>query len=318
MSIKLAVVMDPIEQIKFQSDTSFHFMLKAQKRGWQVFYLRQEDVFLKDQEVFAKLTTVKLFEQEKDFVEKSSVQVVKLAEMDIIMMRTDPPVNQQYIYTTYLLELVEKKGVLVVNRPQSLRDFNEKLVISLFPELTAPTMVSSQMDVIEQFIAEQKEVVVKPLDGLGGKNVFLLKKDDVNTDALLEMMTQRQTMPIMVQRYLPEVKEGDKRIFIVNGEPLPKMVVRVPQSGEIRSNIAAGGRGVVADITQKERKLCQCLAPFLRENGLFFVGIDMIGDYLSEINITSPTTLRMLEQMEPACQFTELILDKLQAKCHPG
>jgi glutathione synthase len=217
--------------------------------------------------------------------------------MDIILMRQDPPFNNEYLYVTYLLEKVEKQGVLVANRPESVRDSNEKLFATDFPQCGAPTLVSGRAELIRNFLAEQGDIVLKPLDEMGGSNIFRLGTGDANISVIIEVLTRQGRTPVMAQRFIPEISEGDKRILMIDGEPVPWALARVPGEGEFRGNLAAGGSGRGVELTDRDRWICEQVAPTLRETGLWFVGLDVIGDYLTEINVTSPTCVRELDEL---------------------
>ncbi len=296
MAISLGVVMDPIESIKPQKDTTFAMMLEAQRRGWAIFIMEQKDIWLRDGEVWADVSPVVLKDDAKAWFKKNNSQARPMAEFDIILMRKDPPFDTEYIYTTYLLELVEATGVLVVNKPQSLRDANEKLFAAWFPQCTPPTLVTRSSAKIKAFIEEHDEVVLKPLHGMGGGSIFKVHKKDPNINVIIETLTQNQSNYIMVQQFLAQIKNGDKRIIMIQGEPVPYALTRIPAEGEIRGNLAAGGRGVGVELNDQDRWICAEIGPSLKAKGLAFVGIDVIGEYLTEINVTSPTCVREIDK----------------------
>lgn len=296
MSIQLGVLMDPIESITPKKDTSFAIMLEAQARGWDVFVMEQKDLWLTGGEVFAQVSSVNLKDNSDDWFEKKQTKVINLSELDIILMRKDPPFDTEYIYTTYLLELVEAAGTKVFNKPQSLRDANEKLFASWFPQCTPPSLVTRNADKLREFILEYGEAVLKPLHGMGGGSIFKLHDNDPNINVVIETLTHDGQSFIMAQQFLLEIKNGDKRIIMINGEPVPYALARMPAKGEIRCNLAAGGEGVGVELTDRDRWICEEVGPTLKAKGLVLVGLDVIGDYLTEINVTSPTCIREIDR----------------------
>lgn len=296
MQIKLGIVMDPIEHIKPYKDSSFAMLLEAQRRGYELFYMQPQDIYVQNAEPFAITSELKVWDRnDGQYYGFGASKATPLAELDIILIRQDPPFNNDYLYSTHMLELAEAQGVLVVNKPQSLRDANEKLFANWFPQCTPPTLVSAQADLLKTFVAEQQDTIFKPLDAMGGASIFRVKQGDPNLSVIIEIMTDHGQHHIMAQRYLPEISAGDKRILLIDGEPIPYALARIPQSGETRGNIAAGGRGEGIELTDRDRWLCQQIAPKLREKGLIFVGLDVIGEYVTEINVTSPTCIRELD-----------------------
>lgn len=310
---KIAVVMDPIQHIHYEKDTTLALLLEAQRRDWDVFYLEQSDLFLRDGVAFGQAKALKVFADPNCWFRFGDVTTQPLDTFDIILMRKDPPFNVEYIYTTYLLEFAERAGVLIVNKPQSLRDANEKLFAQWFPQCMPPTLVSSQKNVLRQFIQEQQDVVLKPLHGMGGGSIFHLKTGDDNINVVIEVLTNDARQPIMAQRFIPAITAGDKRIFLINGQPIPYAVARLPQKGEIRGNLAAGGTAKGVELTDRDRWLCEQVGPTLKQKGLLFVGLDVIGDYITEINVTSPTCIRELESFFPvnACAEFFDVLERM-------
>jgi len=296
MSIKLGIVMDPIEQIKPHKDSSLAMLLAAQKRGWSLHYLQQKDLYLEQEVAWGNSRPLTVTDRAENWFELGEASDHPLHELDVILMRKDPPFDMDYIYSTYLLERAEAAGCLVVNRPASLRDANEKLFTSSFPQCCAPTLVSSQAPRLLNFLQQHRDVVVKPLDGMGGESIFRLRLDDPNTSTILEVITHKNRRLVMAQKFIPEIKQGDKRILLVNGTPAPLALARIPAKGELRGNIAAGGHGVPLPLSERDYWICEQVAPTLREKGLLFVGLDVIGDYLTEINVTSPTCIRELDR----------------------
>lgn len=297
MTIKLGIVMDPIESININKDSSFAMLLEAQERGWQLFYMELKDLYLRDGRTFANMRSVSVRRDEKEWYRWHAQQQRPLDSLDVVLMRKDPPFDQEYIYATYLLECAEDKGTLVVNKPRSLRDANEKLFTAWFPQCCAPTLVTRENSRLREFLREQGQIIVKPLDGMGGASIFYLHPEDPNVSVILETMTARNNRFVMAQRYLPEIKSGDKRILLINGEPVPYALARLPAPGEIRGNLAAGGRAEGRELTDRDRWICQQVGPQLKKRGLIFAGIDVIGDYLTEINVTSPTCIQELDKL---------------------
>jgi len=314
MQTKAGVVMDPIGAINVAKDSTYAMLLEMQQRDWQIYYITQHNIFLRDGEVFAKVCQLRVFDDPQNWFECAKTQILPLSELEVILMRKDPPFDLNYIYTTYLLEQAERHGVLVINKLQSLRDANEKLFTSWFANCCPPTLVSSNVALHQEFLNQHREIILKPLSGMGGESVFYLKQGDVNVNVTLEMLTQRETLPIMAQRFIPEVVQGDKRILMINGEPVPYALVRIPPTGEIRGNIAVGGSVEGRELTERDYWICRKLGPTLREKGLLFVGLDVIGDYLTEINVTSPTCIRQLDEiynLNISAQLLDVIAKKL-------
>jgi glutathione synthase len=297
MSIRLGVVMDPIGSIKVSKDSTFAMLLEAQSRGWPLHYMEQGDLFLRDGQAFARHRALRLFDDTSHWYEWGGEATDPLSAFDVILMRKDPPFDMEYVYTTYLLERAEDAGVLVVNKPRSLRDANEKLFTAWFPQCTPPTLVTREPGRIRDFLVEHGDIILKPLGGMGGESVFRLRRGDSNTNVVIETLTVDETRFAMAQRFLPEIAQGDKRILLIDGEPVPYALARIPAEGETRGNLAAGGTGVGVPLSERDRWICAQVGPILREKGLLFVGLDVIGDYLTEINVTSPTCIRELERL---------------------
>jgi glutathione synthase len=295
MSLRVGVVMDPIAKIKPWKDSTFAMLLEAQRRGWSLLYMEPGDLYVRDGRTFAATRALSVTDNNDDWYRLADAVNHDLADLDIILMRQDPPFNAEYIYATYLLEKVEREGVLVVNRPGSVRDSNEKLFATDFPQCCAPTLVSSQSTLLRNFVQEFGDTVMKPLDGMGGSNIFRVRKDSPNISVVIEVLTQHGKTPIMAQRFVPEITEGDKRILMINGEPVPYALARIPKEGELRGNLAAGGTGQGRELSDRDRWICEQVGPTLKRKGLYFVGLDVIGDYLTEINVTSPTCIRELD-----------------------
>ncbi|RMA82225.1 glutathione synthase [Umboniibacter marinipuniceus] len=295
MSLNIAIVMDPIESINYKKDTSLAMLWSAQARGHNLWYLTPEDLFLADGRAMATMQPLEVFKDPNHFYELGNEVTRPLAEVDAVLMRKDPPFDMNFIYATYLLEMAEREGTLIVNRPQSLRDCNEKLFATWFPQCCPPVMVASSAKQLRAFHQQHGDTIFKPLDGMGGSGIFRIKEGDSNIGVVLETLTEHGKTPIMAQRYLPEIKQGDKRILIVNGEVIPYALARLPSQGELRGNLAAGGTGVAQPLSERDLWIASQVASSLVEKGLLFVGLDVIGDYLTEINVTSPTCLREIE-----------------------
>ncbi len=293
---KIGVVMDPIGSIHYKKDSTLAMVVEAQSRGWHIYYMEQGDLFLRDGEAFARTKKLSVAYDPEDWYQFAEEAVTPLADLDAILMRKDPPFDTEYIYTTYILEQAEASGTLIVNRCQSLRDANEKMYTAWFPECCPPTLVTRNESQIREFLDEQGDVVVKPLWGMGGAMVFRLRKDDPNIGVVIETLTEHGGRYAMAQRFLPEINQGDKRILLIDGEPVPYALARIPKFGETRGNLAAGGEGVGVELNDRDRWICEQVSPVLREKGLMFVGLDVIGDYLTEINVTSPTCIRELDE----------------------
>lgn len=314
MSIRLGIIMDPIADIAFKKDSSLAMLMAAQARGWSLFYLEQQDLYIRDGVVRARPRPVRVFNDSSRWFELDAEQDIALHELDVVLMRKDPPFDSEFLYCTQLLEQAERAGLLVVNRPQSLRDCNEKLFATRFPHLTPPTLVSRRADVLRAFADEHGDVILKPLDGMGGASIFRHRAGDPNLSVILETLTGHGSRQIMVQRYLPAIKDGDKRILMIDGEPVPYCLARIPASGETRGNLAAGGRGEARPLTERDREIAATVGPILREKGLLFVGLDVIGENLTEINVTSPTCIREIDaafNTDIAGRLMDVIAQKL-------
>jgi glutathione synthase len=313
MTIKLGIVMDPMASIKPAKDSSLAMLLEAQQRGWQIYYMEQQDLFLRDGVACAHWQTLQLQDTQQDWFKLGPEDTRTLADLDVILMRKDPPFNIDYIYTTYILEQAEKAGTLVVNRPQSLRDTNEKLATAWFPHCTAPSLATSSASRIREFLEEFGDIIVKPLSAMGGASVFRIRRQDPNINVILEVMTDHGRQPIMAQRYLEEIRDGDKRILLIDGEPIPYSLARLAAPGETRANLAVGGRAEGRPLSERERWICAEVGPTLRDKGLMFVGLDVIGDYLTEINVTSPTCIRELDA-QFGLNISARLLDCIEAR----
>jgi len=294
MTIRLGIVMDPIQSISYKKDTSLAMLMAAQERGWQLFYMEQSDLYLNNGEATGLMRELTVAWDPSHWYDFGAAHDQPLAKLDVILMRKDPPFDNEYIYSTYILEAAEQAGVLVVNKPQSLRDCNEKLFATQFPQCCPPLVVSNNPTVLKRFHREHGDVILKPLDGMGGASIFRLRHDDPNLSVVIETLTGHGRTPIMAQRFIPEIVNGDKRILLIDGEPVPYALARVPAKGETRGNLAAGGSGVPQPLSERDRWICSQVRDAVRAKGLLFVGLDVIGDYLTEINVTSPTCVREL------------------------
>jgi glutathione synthase len=314
MRKNLGIIMDPIDKITLAKDSSFAMLLAAQARGWSLWYMELQNLWLKAGQAYAAMRPLQVRDDPTNWFTLGSAVNQTLTSLSVILMRKDPPFDLEYITATYLLERAEAAGTLVVNKPQSLRDANEKLFTAWFPQCCAPTLVTRQAALIRDFLAEQGEIVIKPLDAMGGHSVFLLKQGEVNTNVIIELMTQQERRFVMAQRFIPQIERGDKRILLIDGEPIPYALARLPAPGEIRGNLAAGGRGEGIPLSERDYWICSQVGSLLKEKGLLFVGLDVIGDYLTEINVTSPTCIRELDklyQLDIATQLIEKIEEKL-------
>ncbi|MGJ8692975.1 MAG: glutathione synthase [Thalassotalea sp.] len=299
MTIKLGIVMDPIANIKVKKDSSLAMMLEAQQRGYEIYYMEMNDLYLIQGEARANVKLITVADDVDAWYQFENEQDIALSELDAILMRKDPPFDTEFIYATYILERAEVAGTLIVNKPQSLRDCNEKLFTAWFADLTPKTLVTRNDKQIRQFLAEEKDMIIKPLDGMGGSSIFRIQENDANVGVIIETLTQHGSQYAMVQEYMPEIVDGDKRILIVNGEPMPYCLARIPAQGETRGNLAAGGRGEARPLTASDKLIAETIAPELKKRGLYFVGLDVIGDKVTEINVTSPTCIREIEAAYP-------------------
>ncbi len=305
--------MDPIAAITIKKDSTFAMLLEAQLRGWEIWYMEQGDLFARDGRSYAKMRQLQIQDDQTGWFQFDSEREAPLDSLHTILMRKDPPFDMEYIYSTYLLELAEQRGSLVVNRPSSLRDANEKLFTAQFPHCCAPTLVSRNHAKIVEFLQEQGDIILKPLDGMGGSSIFRLTKDDINTNVTIETLSANGSCQIMAQRFLPEITAGDKRIIMVDGEPVPYTLARIPKKGELRGNLAAGGTGKGMPLSDRERWIAEQVGPELKRRGILFAGLDVIGDYLTEINVTSPTCIRELDN-QFNLNISAQLLDKIEEK----
>ena len=313
MSVRVGIVMDPIAGISYKKDSSLAMLLAAQDRGWTLFYMEQQDLYLNEGKARARMKPLKVFANPQKWFELDAETDTALSDLDVILMRKDPPFDMEFVYSTYLLEQAERDGVLIVNKPQSLRDCNEKLFATQFTQCTPPTVVSRRADVLREFAALHGDVILKPLDGMGGTSIFRHRVGDPNLSVILETLTANGTQQIMAQGYLPGIKDGDKRILMIDGEPVPYCLARIPAQGETRGNLAAGGRGEARPLSDKDRWIAEQVGPTLREKGLLFVGLDVIGEHLTEINVTSPTCIREIDNAF-GTNIGALLMDAIERK----
>jgi len=315
MTIKLGIIMDPIQSITIKKDSSFAMLLEAQQRHYEIYYMEMSDLFIDNNQAKAFCRRLSVTDQADNYYQFNDQQksIIELSELDSILMRKDPPFDMEYIYATYILEMAAQTGTLVVNNPRSLRDANEKLFTHQFPECTVPTLVSRNKDQFKQFLQQHKDLIVKPLGGMGGHSIFRVQENDPNFNVILETMTDHGSQYIMAQCFIPEITQGDKRIIIINGTPVDYALARIPPKGETRGNLAAGGTGQGVPLSERDYWLCEQVAPRLKEMGLLFVGMDVIGDYITEINVTSPTCIRELDSLYNL-NISALLFDVIEQK----
>ncbi|MDP5144150.1 glutathione synthase [Rheinheimera baltica] len=309
--IKLGIVMDPISAINIKKDSSFAMLLQAQDRGYEIHYMEMADLYLLEGQARASTKRLTVEQNPARWYQFGTEQDIALSELDVILMRKDPPFDTEFIYATYILERAEDNGTLIVNKPQSLRDANEKLYTSWFNQFTPKTLVSRDAKRLKAFYQAEKDVILKPLDGMGGASIFRLKPGDANVSVIIETLTEHGSRYAMAQRFIPEITEGDKRILVVNGKPVPYCLARIPASGETRGNLAAGGRGEARPLSASDFAIANAVGPTLKSKGLIFVGLDVIGDKLTEINVTSPTCIREIEAAFPI-SITGLLFDEIE------
>ena len=312
--MKLAIVMDPIERIKIEKDSSFAMLLAAQQRELSLYYMEPKDLFMDHGTACGQCKTLRVKDDAKAWFELGTPQSVALSEFDIILMRQDPPVTTEYYVATYILENAQRQGVLVVNDPRSLRDVNEKVFCTWFPDVMSPTLVSKDPFTLMNFIQLHQDVIVKPLHNMGGISIFRIQSGDGNTGSILESVTAHYSEFIMAQKYIPQIKQGDKRILLIDGKPIDYALARIPKPGEIRGNLAVGGTGKAIPLSDNDRIICDTVSKTLTDKGLLFVGLDVIGDYLTEINVTSPTCIRELDKacnLDIAGDFIDCVMKKV-------
>ncbi|MEN5018037.1 glutathione synthase [Erwinia sp. Eh17-17] len=311
--IKLGIVMDPITSINIKKDSSFAMLLEAQRRGYELHYMEMNDLYLRGGEGRARTRLLSVEQNPDKWFDFGSEQDIALSDLNVVLMRKDPPFDTEFIYATYILERAEEKGTLIVNKPQSLRDCNEKLFTAWFAELTPDTLVTRNASQIREFWQQHGDIILKPLDGMGGASIFRVKKEDPNLSVIIETLTSHGEFYCMAQNFIPGIKDGDKRVLVVDGEPVPYCLARIPKSGETRGNLAAGGRGEARALTESDWEIARRVGPILKEKGLIFVGLDIIGDKLTEINVTSPTCVREIEAAFPI-SITGMLMDAIEKR----
>ncbi len=317
MSVKLGVVMDPIEAINYKKDSTLAMLWAAQDRGWNLYYMEQHDLYITGGKPRASMRKLTVFKDPEKWFELGAAEDSNLGSLDIILMRKDPPFDNEFVYSTYILEAAERAGTFVVNPPQALRDCNEKITASWFPDCAPPHLVTADDARIRAFHAEHEDVILKPLDGMGGSSIFRARVNEPNIGVIIETLTNFGKNTIMVQKFIPEINNGDKRILMIDGEPVDYCLARLAAKGETRANLAAGGSGEARPLTDRDRWICDKVKLFLQERKLLFVGLDVIGDYLTEVNVTSPTCIREIDAAygtDIGGQFIDCIHEKYKAR----
>jgi glutathione synthase len=309
--MKIAFLTDPLSQFKISKDSTYAMMVEAVSRGHQIYAFGPDDLALTSGLVIASVQEVHLTQNAQSWYQLGETFDSSLAEFDAVLQRKDPPFDMEYIYATYLLDLAEQHGAVVFNKPSAIRDHNEKLSIAQFPQFTTPTLVTRNEQKIRTFFAQHRDIILKPLDGMGGAGIFRIREDGMNLGAVIETLTNNQTRTIMVQKYIPEIVHGDKRILLIGGEVIPYALARIPQNGEVRGNLAAGGVGVAQQLTARDLEIAQTLAPILSERGLLLVGLDVIGQYLTEVNVTSPTCFQEITE-QTGIKVAAIFIDALE------
>jgi glutathione synthase len=318
MPVRVLVVMDPIGAIKPAKDTTLAMMLAAQKRGWELWYAEQQDLWLRDGVALGRLRPVRVRDDPRGWFELGEPHINRLAEHQVVLMRKDPPFDMEYIYTTYILERAEAEGALVVNRPQGLRDMNEKVYTAWFPQCCAPTLITRAMSDMHAFLKEHGKIVCKPLYGMGGRSIFVVDRGDKNANVVFETMTEYGSRYAIVQKYLPDiVSTGDSRILVIDGEAAPYALARIPSESDHRGNLAAGARGESRELNDRDRWLVGQVGPALRDRGMLFVGLDVIGGYVTEINVTSPTGVREIDKQFKT-EIASLLMDAIEKRLAVG
>jgi len=317
MTTRLGVIMDPLDSINIKKDSTLAMLEAAACRGWEIFYMEMRDISLHGETAMGQVRKLTLNLAQSDWYALSEIRSLPLGDLDVILMRKDPPFDTEYIYSTYILEKAEQAGALVVNRPASLRNANEKLLTAWFPQCCTASLVSRHRDEIKAFILEQQDVILKPLGEMGGASIFRVRHDDPNINVIIETLTSHEHRYIMAQKYIPEISAGDKRILLIDGKPVPYALARIAATGETRANLAAGGRGEGVELSERDYWICEQVAPTLTAMGLTFVGLDVIGNYLTEINSTSPTCIRELDKIY-GLSIADDLLDCIETKLNEG
>ncbi len=311
--LKIGIIMDPIGSITPYKDSSLAMLLEAERRGAEIHYFEQKDVRLLSGTAMGQSTLLQVRDDNDDWYTAGDRQDVALGDLDAILMRKDPPFDMEYVYTTYILDRAAQQGALIVNAPQSLRDMNEKAYTAWFPELTPRTLITRSMDDMKAFLEEHDHVVAKPLDGMGGRSIFVIRKGDKNANVVFETLTDYGKQFAMAQVYIPEITAGDKRILLIEGEPVPYALARIPSDEDNRGNMVAGAVAVGQAMSARDHEICEAVGPVLREAGVLFAGIDVIGDYLTEVNVTSPTGIRELDKQFDL-NIAGLMFDAIESK----
>jgi len=314
MSLHLGVIMDDFSAVHYEKDSTIAMLWEAVARGYVIEYFQQHDLFFKNGIAYGNARRLSLPNDPNHWYQLETAREIPLASLQVILMRKDPPFNENYIYSTYILEQAEREGVLVVNKPQALRDANEKLYTLYFPQCCPETLVSQSVQQLHAFWQEQTDIVCKPLNAMGGTSIFRLSANDVNANVIFDVLTKGGTEYIIAQRFIPEIAQGDKRILLINGTPIPYALARVPQGNDWRGNLAVGAKGKIQPLTPRDQWICEQIAPSLRERGLYFVGIDVIGDYLTEVNVTSPTGIRELQLAQKEHNIAGELLNFVESK----
>jgi glutathione synthase len=310
--MKIAFLADPLSTFKTYKDSTYAMMVEANKRGHEVYAFQQKDMAVEQGVVTAKVARIHFTGDSTDWYRADAPVETNLGEFDAILQRKDPPFDMEYVYSTYLLELAEKQGAKVFNKPSAIRDHNEKVAITQFSEFTSPTLVTSDEARIRAFQKQHGDIILKPLDGMGGTGIFRVKADGMNLGAIIETLTGNGKYTIMVQRFIPDIAKGDKRILVIGGKPVPFSLARIPQNGEVRGNLAAGGIGVAQPLTERDFEIANTLGPILAARGLLLVGLDVIGDCLTEVNVTSPTCFQEITQ-QAGFPVAEMFIDAVEA-----
>jgi glutathione synthase len=309
--MKLAFIVDPLDEFKLEKDTTYAIMREAAAQDHALYALQQDDLAWHKQSVTGNAARLHLTGETPRWYRLDPPTDTPLEQFDAVLMRKDPPFDMEYVYSTYLLEIAERRGARVFNRPQAIRDYNEKMAIARFAEFTAPTLVTRRTELLHGFLREHTDIILKPLDGMGGSSVFRVRHDDPNLNVIIETLTSDGARTIMAQRYIPEISAGDKRVLVIGGEPVPYCLARIPKAGETRGNLAAGGTGVARELTARDRLIAETLGPQLTAAGLLLVGLDVIGDYLTEVNVTSPTCFQEITQ-QTGFNVSAMLLNKLE------
>ena len=317
LPMKIAFIVDPLDSFKIYKDSTFAMMREASRRGHALYAMAQEDLSWRGGAVHGRTVKLHLTGEKPRWYHTEAPADGPLADFDAVLMRKDPPFDMEYVYSTYLLELAESNGARVFNRPRAIRDWNEKLGIARFTRFTAPTIVARNEAAVRDFLAEHGDIILKPLDGMGGNSVFRVHSADHNLNVIIETVMHFGRRTIMAQRYIPEIRDGDKRILLIGGKVVPHCLARIPKPGETRGNLAAGGTGVARELGKRDREIAEALAPDLAQEGLLLVGLDVIGDYLTEVNVTSPTCFQEITE-QTGFDVAGMFLDALEAACAGG